>query len=243
MAVTNTPIYPQTITGNYIAWVPGDAQALRTLYTGNTNGSWVSSILLGSTDTTSRDFQISIVSGGTTVYIGTISCLLNSGFTNAVPSIQALRHAQIPGLLLDPQGNPGIYLASGAVLQANILTTITANKTITAYVQAGDFPALAAQGRYEWLEFNGQTITDGSSPCVGQVWPNINTGTPRFLRGGSTSGSTGGCDTCCATVTSFCQSFCPGGSGVSFVCAVSGTTGSFSTIPAYYQVVWIGRYK
>lgn len=139
MAVTATPIFPQTISGGVVAWVPGDAQAFRTLYTGATNGSAVISITLASTDTASRDMQFSILSGGTTVYLGTTSVLLNAGFTNAVPSIQALRHAQIPGMILDANGNPMLYLSSGAVLQANILTTITAAKTITAYVQAGDF--------------------------------------------------------------------------------------------------------
>lgn len=44
----------------------------------------------------------------------------------------------------------------------------------------------------EYVEANGQVLSDAQSPLNGQTIPSLNTGTPRFIRGSSTSGTTGG---------------------------------------------------
>lgn len=50
-----------------------------------------------------------------------------------------------------------------------------------------------------WVECNGQTLSDSDSPLNGQTIPNLNGGN-RFLRGNSTSGGTGGAATHTLTV-------------------------------------------
>lgn len=49
-------------------------------------------------------------------------------------------------------------------------------------------PALAP----EYVECNGQVLSDAQSIYNGQTIPSLNTGTQRFLRGSSTSGTTAG---------------------------------------------------
>jgi hypothetical protein len=45
-----------------------------------------------------------------------------------------------------------------------------------------------------FVECNGQVLSDPASPLDGQFMPDINTGIQRFIRGGANSGATGGID-------------------------------------------------
>jgi hypothetical protein len=45
-----------------------------------------------------------------------------------------------------------------------------------------------------FVECNGQLLSDPESPLDGQTMPDINTGAARFIRGGVNSGATGGID-------------------------------------------------
>ena len=59
-------------------------------------------------------------------------------------------------------------------------------------------PSLSAQGRTEYVEGNGQTLTDAQSVYNGQVIRNVNGSSAaqkRFMRGAATSGGTFGSDT------------------------------------------------
>ena len=111
-------------------------------------------------------------------------------------------------------------------------------------------PALPAN----FVECNGQTITDAASPLNGQTVRNLNSAN-RFLRGNSTSGTTGG-------VPTHTHSFSgttdvedgdgdmqnASGSAVSVPSfahthAYTGTTDSGSSLPPYTDMVWIIRIK
>ena len=96
-----------------------------------------------------------------------------------------------------------------------------------------------------WVECNGQTISDADSVYNGVVIPNLNAN--RFLRGNSTSGGTGGSDTHTHTgSTGFNSNGTPGGD-IAHTSqgrhTHSFTTDKGSTLPSYYEVVWIMRIK
>lgn len=94
-----------------------------------------------------------------------------------------------------------------------------------------------------WLEANGQTVTDTGSVYNTQAIPNLNTGTQRYLRGSSTSGGTGGSDTHTHTIATSTTSASLSGVGTTLITSVTSPTGSTSTLPSYYEVVWIMRIK
>jgi hypothetical protein len=139
MAVTATPIFPQTITNGLVQIANADAQNLKTIYTAGTNGSKIENILVSSTDSSARDVQFSIVASAVTYIIGTISIPANSGNTNALPVINVLGNSQIPSLSRDSNGNYYLYLSNGSVLKASALTTVTAAKVISIFAQGGDY--------------------------------------------------------------------------------------------------------
>ena len=111
-------------------------------------------------------------------------------------------------------------------IQVPIGSIISWAKTITGV------PALPAN----FIECDGVgTITSG--PMTGQGVPDLNT-TQRFLRGATTSGGTGGSSTHTHTIT---QSQSAGSGVGSSGIAKATSTNATSTLPSYYQVVFIMR--
>jgi len=94
----------------------------------------------------------------------------------------------------------------------------------------------------EFVECNGQTLNDSQSVYDGVLMPNLNgasAGTQRFLRGSSTSGATGGSETHTHTIGQSLIMSCPS----TCYWDNASTTGSTSTLPSYYEVVWVIRIK
>lgn len=102
----------------------------------------------------------------------------------------------------------------------------------------------------DWVECNGQVLTDQASPLNGTTIPDLN-GQERFLKGGATSGTIGGSASHAHTISvgrNYYQ-FTYGSSGRYPLEQVGGTTnGEGRTYevdgrPPYYGVVWIMKVK
>lgn len=139
MAVTATPIFPQTIKNSVVTIVNADASGAKTVYTAGTNGSKIESWIISSTDSVARDLQIFMVISATSYQMTTINIPINAGNTNAIVPVNILAHAQFPGLAKDSNGNPYIYLASGTSLTISSTTTVTSPKVIYSMIQGGDY--------------------------------------------------------------------------------------------------------
>jgi hypothetical protein len=96
---------------------------------------------------------------------------------------------------------------------------------------SSNLPALPAN----WVECNGQTITDRLSPLYSLTIPDLNSAN-RFLRGNISSGTTGGTKT--HTHTTFNQ-LVQSAAGISMVQGLQSTNHE----PPYLDVVWIIRIK
>lgn len=139
MAGTATPIFPQTVK-NYVAQIlPADASTKKTLVTGATNGTKIEALTIASTDTAARDVSLYMTISAVDYLLATVSIPANSGNTNALPAIDAIRSAQWPGLSYDANGNKILYVASGSVLKIAALTTVTTAKEIDVLAVGGDF--------------------------------------------------------------------------------------------------------
>ena len=98
-----------------------------------------------------------------------------------------------------------------------------------------------------FVECNGQTLSDADSPLDGQTIPDLN-GDNRFLRGNSTSGDTGGSETHTHTGTTGSSGSIGLADGNPFDVAPPNHTHTFttdatSTLPTYYGVVYIMKIK
>ena len=141
MAVTATPIFPQTILSPVVQILPADTTSLKTIYTAGANGGLVMGIFCGSTDTANKDLQFYITpnGSGTDYLLSTVQCALNAGFTNAVPMLAVFASTQFANMLVDVNGNKALYLSAGAVLKVKALSTVTTAKAISVIAQCGDF--------------------------------------------------------------------------------------------------------
>lgn len=91
-----------------------------------------------------------------------------------------------------------------------------------------------------WAECNGQVLSDAQSIFNGLTLPNLNSDN-RFLRGASTSGTTGGADTHSHVTTQ--DAGLNGNNNAGVYSEATGTTDAVSSLPKYYEVVWIIRIK
>ena len=104
----------------------------------------------------------------------------------------------------------------------------------------GNTPALPAQ----FVECNGQTLSDAASVYNGQVIPNLNSNN-KFLRGNTTSGGTGGASTHTHTVDLSANLTTVSGDNNNANVPFPGTytTASADHTPPYMNVVWVMRIK
>lgn len=140
MAVTSTPVFPQTPSVGPVQIVNADAQNQKTVYTAGANGSKVVAVMATSTDTSARDLQLSVTRSGTSYPIGTVTCASGAGNSGTVPSTDLIPNlSQMPGLPIDSDGNSYIFLKSGDTLTVSALTSVTNTKTITVVAVGADF--------------------------------------------------------------------------------------------------------
>lgn len=141
MAVTATPIFPQTIVNSPVTIVNADASNKKTVYTGGTNGSKVENILITNTDTVAYLLQFFFTISATDYLIASVNIPASSGNLATVVCVNPMATSTSwgPALNLDANGNPYLYIANGTTLKAASTTTVTAAKTITIVAQGGDF--------------------------------------------------------------------------------------------------------
>jgi hypothetical protein len=77
-----------------------------------------------------------------------------------------------------------------ALIDGLTATSVPIGGVIAWFKDTPGVPALPAN----FVECNGQVLSDAASPLNGQLMPDLNTGAQRFLRGGVSSGAIGGID-------------------------------------------------
>jgi hypothetical protein len=139
MAVTATPIFPQSLKNTAMTITAAETQTYKTAYTAGTNGSKIEAMFLTSNDTSNRDISINLTISAVNYQLTLVQVPLSAGQTNAIPPVNVLTHANVGVFPLDALGNPFIYLASGTTLTINAPVSLTAAKTVTSLVVATDY--------------------------------------------------------------------------------------------------------
>ena len=133
----------------------------------------------------------------------------------------------------------------GDTLNADDINALPPIGSVMAWLKSlTGCPALSEN----WVECNGQVLSDAESPFDGMTIPDLNAnggGSKRFLRGSTSSGTTGGSVTPSGTTggpsgTVLCGStLAPSAASDGHTHTVSITDGQ----PPYYEVVWIIKIK
>lgn len=139
MANSNVPMFIQTIQGWPLQLNNGSGTTAATILTAGVNGSRLTALIATSTDTASRDVQLSLLRSATTYILGTINLPITAGDINSVPTVNLLGSSQLPGICFDSNGNPYMDFKAGDVLQAQMLVSITSGKLVNILGYGGDF--------------------------------------------------------------------------------------------------------
>ena len=142
-AVTpNSIVTAQTVRRGVVQFLSGTdtAATYKTLYTAGVNGSKCFGMVETNNDAMATHVVTAAVFNGTVNYGGTsIVTVALDGYVNTAPPKAMMSPATWPGLPIDANGNPFIYLVSGDTLQVTFATAITAMEWVNVFVNCVDY--------------------------------------------------------------------------------------------------------
>ena len=138
----NSFITPQTPNRGIQSFVQGTdvAGTYKTVYTGGANGSVCNALWATNNDGSATHLiTVQVVSGGNKFGGMAITSVLSAGFANATPPQSLMSTANWPGLPVDQNGNPNLFLANGDTLQATYATALTSTDQINLEAMCWDY--------------------------------------------------------------------------------------------------------
>lgn len=135
--MTATGVYVQTPKISKTSILPADTTTKKTVVTAGSNGSKVVALIASSTDTSTRIVQLYLTRSATSFLVGSTIVAIGAGSDGAANTSNLL--TTIPGLPLDNDGQPYLFLESGDTLQAMVTVTVTTAKEIDVFAIHGDF--------------------------------------------------------------------------------------------------------
>lgn len=140
MAISATGSFPQKPKSYKVQILPADASSLKTIATGSADGTKINALIVTSNDTTARDVTFGITKSATFYPLGTVSIPITAGQIAATPAVNLLDLTKVPGLPIDSDGNPYIFLSdANDTLQIKSLTTVTTAKEIDVNAFGSDW--------------------------------------------------------------------------------------------------------
>lgn len=145
MAVTPTPVFPQTpkVTPQNFVQGTDSAGTYKTLHTAGSNGSKVTGINVTTDDgSATHVLTLALTRSATNYVIGAYTLPVNSGTDGSTVGVNMLAGGPaglIPGLPLDSDGQPYLLMESGDTLRLTFATALTAGKRIDVVTIASDF--------------------------------------------------------------------------------------------------------
>lgn len=117
------------------------AGTYKTLYTGNANGTKISGLWMNNNDPSAAHLVTCQIVRSAVLYGGVaITSVASAGFSNTSPPQNLMSSTSWPGLPVDGNGNPYIYLASASdSLQCTFATALTSTDLINVGAIVSDF--------------------------------------------------------------------------------------------------------
>jgi hypothetical protein len=109
------------------------------LVTPGANGTKVISIVCTNTDASGYNVAFSVLRSSTSYVLDTATIAAGAGTSASTPPASILNATNIPGIPLDSDGNPYLFLEPTDTLQMANGSTITAGKVISCHTVAADF--------------------------------------------------------------------------------------------------------
>lgn len=131
MAVTPTPALPQTVRNVIVGLTTSEADIIAA----GANFSKLTILAAASSDSTARDVTLYLKTAAADLAFGIVSVPITAGTVNSAPTVDILRHAQLPFFEYDAYGNKCMYLATGSTLRAKV----SSGTSVQLMVSVADF--------------------------------------------------------------------------------------------------------
>lgn len=138
----NSVITAQTPNRGIVQFLQGTDSpgTYKTVYTAGSNGSKIIGLFTNNNDGSATHLITCQVVNSAVKYGGVaLTSVSNAGFANATPAQNLLTPINWPGLPIDQDGNPYLYLISGDTLQCTFATALTSTDLINVIAVAADF--------------------------------------------------------------------------------------------------------
>ncbi len=110
-----------------------------TTYGCNNLGTKITSIVATTTDLSSDTIELSINNGTETAILATLSIPESSGVSTSVLPFNILQLGNIPGLMIDSDGNAVLFITASQKLLMNATSAVSSGKTLTVFTQGDVF--------------------------------------------------------------------------------------------------------
>ena len=122
----NNAITPQTPKNFQCKFIQGTdgAGTYKAAYTADTNGTSINGMTVVNTDTVAHNLTIAIVNTNGTFVLNTVSLTASAGNNGTTAPIAAQSVVNWPGRVVDGNGNPSFFLASGDTLEMQYGTSL-----------------------------------------------------------------------------------------------------------------------
>lgn len=135
----NSLVYTQVPKAYKAQITNASGTAVVSLAPGGTNGTKIMGLICAGTNTAAQDIEVTVLRSAVNYPLGTVTVPITAGTIAATPAVNMFNSGNIPGLPIDAQGNPFLFLESTDTLEIQALVTVTSGKTISCSTVAADF--------------------------------------------------------------------------------------------------------
>lgn len=136
--MSSTPSFVATPKITPQSWTNSDsANTKKTICTAGSSGSKVVAIVVASTDTTARVFNLYLNRSSTSYLLGSVTVSVTAGSDGATATANLF--SGLSALPKDNDGQSYLFMENGDILQANNATQVTSGKEVDVTVIFGNF--------------------------------------------------------------------------------------------------------
>lgn len=139
MSFTYQPFFAASLNLGNLKLTNANGTTVETVATGSTNGTKIEGMVVSQNSTSALSAQLWITVSSVAYLLCTVTIPANAGNTAGTPPVNMLTSANCPGLPLDANGNPYLYLANSATLGIGLLVAVTSSDFLFASSFGGNY--------------------------------------------------------------------------------------------------------
>lgn len=135
MAANVTPIFPVAVNNGRVTIVNADGTTAKALFSAGANGSRIDQIVCSSDDTSAKTIQLIVNDGTNDNIVGEVAIPAGAGTNGSTKAVKVINATDLPWL----SDSGSIFIKTGYSIKVKSKAAVTAAKTLTFVLFAGDY--------------------------------------------------------------------------------------------------------